>query len=86
MKKWITLLGLVTFTGWSLAQSDNRFYTSEKAYNAQMENQMESQDPGGGGPITGDDPVPIDGGVPLLLAAGLGMAIWYARQRSLRNG
>lgn len=63
------------------AQSDGRFYDSEQTY----KKGVERSDPGGGGTdIGGDDPVPIDDYIPLLLAAALGMAVWYARRPEVK--
>ncbi|ACU07649.1 hypothetical protein FIC_01201 [Flavobacteriaceae bacterium 3519-10] len=77
MKKLITIIGVLAFTGIAQAQSESWFYNSEAEYKANVE----AQSPGDGG-LGGDDPLPapIDDYIPLLLIAGLGMAVWYARQ------
>ena len=82
MKKLITIIGVLAFTGIAQAQSDSRFYNSEGEYKANVE----AQSPGdGGGVLDGDDPAaPIDDYIPVLLVAGLGIAAWYARQRQVK--
>ncbi|MBU8883097.1 hypothetical protein KSK37_08385 [Kaistella sp. DKR-2] len=78
MKKYITAAAIVLMSGYSLAQSDSRFYNTEGSYKRGQET-----DPGGGGGIGGEDPqpAPIDDYVPALFIAGLAIAAYYAGKK-----
>jgi len=78
MKKIWTCLSIAACTTLGYAQGSERFYDSEQDY----KQQVEARDPGSGG-LEGDDApaAPIDSYLPFLLAAGLGLAAWYARRK-----
>ncbi|ACU06793.1 hypothetical protein FIC_00326 [Flavobacteriaceae bacterium 3519-10] len=78
MKKLITIIGVLAFTGIAQAQSESWFYNSEGEYKAQVEARDPGDAPGGDDPL----PAPIDDYIPMLLIAGLGMAAFYARKRT----
>lgn len=84
MKKYITTAAVVLLSVSCLAQSDTRFYDSEGSY----KERQAAVDPGTGGGIDGEDPqaAPIDDHLPLLLLAGMAMAVYYARKKKVNAG
>ena len=83
MKKFFTITALVLCTGLITAQSDSRFYDTEGSY----KERQAAGDPGTGGGIGGEDPqpAPIDDYLPLLLIAGITMAVYYARKKQVKT-
>ncbi|MCQ4035417.1 hypothetical protein [Kaistella montana] len=83
MKKYITLTALLLLTGFSSAQSSERFYDTESTYKTTAA----AADPGTGGGIGGEDPVPapIDDYLPALLIVALAMTAYYARKLGVKR-
>ena len=79
MKNIIATAALMLLSVQGHAQTDSRFYDTENEYKMNVA----ANDPGTGGGIEGvdDPPAPIDDYIPLLLIAGLGMVVWYARRK-----
>jgi len=77
MKKIWTCLSIAACTTLGYAQGSERFYDSEQDYKQQVEASDPGPAPGGDDP----QPAPADAYVPLLFAAGLGLAAWYARRK-----
>lgn len=59
--------------------NENVFNKSEQSQNSPS-NQVEA-DPGQGGGIGGNDPVPIDDYIPALAVVALGMAVYFGRKK-----
>lgn len=79
MKKISTLILFAGLTSFVFAQKGNSFSDSYNSNN-QRPADTTGEDPGGGG-LGGNDPVPIDDYLPLLAAAGVGMAVYFGRKK-----
>ena len=80
MKKISTVLMIAGLTSFVFAQKGNSFSDSYNKNNQAPAVDHKAGDPGGGG-LGGDDPVPIDDYLPLLAAAGIGMAVYFGRKK-----
>lgn len=61
------------------------FYNSEVSYKDKVE---ALSDPGAGGAIDGEDPIPIDDYIPLLLITGIGLSAYIVikKKKIFMNG
>ncbi|MCZ2084105.1 MAG: hypothetical protein LC112_07505 [Flavobacteriales bacterium] len=82
MKKISTLILFIGLSTFVFGQKGNSFSKSYNTNNQQPVDDQADGDPGGGG-LGGEDPVPIDDYIPLLAAAGLGMAVYFGRKKYL---
>lgn len=81
MKKISTIILIAGLSSFVFAQKGNSYSKSFDS-NKHGQNEDAPQDgPGTGGTGGTDDPVPIDDYIPVLVAAGLGMAVYFGRKK-----
>ena len=80
MKKISTLIIFAGLTSFVFGQKGNSFSDSYNNNN-QRSSEVNADPGGGGGTEGGDNPAPIDDYIPLLAAAGLGMAVYFGRKK-----
>lgn len=79
MKKISTLVLFIGFSSFVFGQQGNSFSKSFDS-NKQPSETTAGEDPGGDG-LGGGDAAPIDDYIPLLVAAGIGMAVYFGRKK-----
>ncbi len=82
MKKISTVLMVAGLTSFVFAQKGNAFSDSFNSNNQTPAGEAAAEGPGGGG-LGGSDPeaAPIDDYIPLLAAAGVGLAVYFGRKK-----
>ncbi|WP_313503743.1 hypothetical protein [Kaistella carnis] len=87
MKKLLFIFLFLTGTWINSQQEDNPFFRSEN--NAEVANSKddikESQATGGPGNPDGDNDLPIDDYIPILLVTASGMIVYFSRKKSKLN-
>lgn len=89
MKKiWILMTMSISLLSFAQEEEETQpptFYDSEVTYKQQVE---ALDDPGTGGAIDGEDPIPIDDYIPLLLITGIGLSAYVVikKKKIFMNG
>jgi hypothetical protein len=84
MKKISTIVLIAGLSSFVFAQKGNVFSKSHANNNQPQTEELGEGTPGDGG-LDGGDPSPIDDYIPLLAAAGLGMAVYFGRKKLAMN-
>ncbi|MEZ7509886.1 hypothetical protein QO190_13015 [Cloacibacterium sp. Arc13] len=89
MKKiWILMTMSISLLSFAQEEEETpppAFYDSEVTYKQKVE---ALDDPGAGGDINGEDPIPIDDYIPLLLITGIGLSAYIVvkKKKIFMNG
>lgn len=78
MKKISTLMLLAGLSSFVFAQEGNAF---SRSFNNSKQPTEQNTDPGGGGDTEGPDSAPIDDYIPVLVVAGIGMAVYFGKKK-----